>query len=143
MSSLRHFLVVVCSAAVTGAPGCANLTGPRADIEVRPASYEFTIPQQGSARVDYSVRNTGRTAVALTSRCGDRLSPAVERRESGSWQQYLGGMCITSLEMSPVQLLAGGSRDERVLLGSAGTYRLVIGTEHGQVVSPAFVVREQ
>jgi hypothetical protein len=140
MDSTRRFLAILSSAGIS-AIACADPAGPAAGVHIRPTAREYALTPRGTAEISYAVLNSGGTAVLLTSRCGDRLSPAVQRKDTDEWQQYSGGMCITSLDMSPVPLDAGARRDEVVLVGMAGEYRLVIGTDRGPAVSPAFIVR--
>ena len=112
-------------------------------VEVRPAALTFTRNAQNLVEVPYSVVN-GRTAsVLLTTRCGDRLSPAVQRREGGEWVQHSGGGCFAIFPMSPVPLAAGARRDELEVISSPppGQYRLLLGTELGPVLSTTFTVQ--
>ena len=130
-------------------PSTAELTGTselRRDhtgVEVRPAALTFTRNAQNLAEVPYQVVNGSDAAILLTTRCGDRLSPAVQRRDGDEWVQRSGGGCFAIYPMSPVPLAAGARRDEREVMSSAppGQYRLVLGTERGPVASAPFTVQ--
>jgi hypothetical protein len=110
-------------------------------VEVSLAAPEYALELEEATAVIYSVRNTGRSVVLVTSRCGGGLSPSLQRRQGGEWEQYRGGACVAALDMSPVPLSPGSSRTEAVLVDARGEYRLIIGTERGPAISPAFVVR--
>jgi hypothetical protein len=112
-------------------------------IEVRPAASSFSRTPQGSVDVPYVVVNAGSTTVRITTRCGDRLLPTVERLVDRGWSQHSGGACIATLVATPAPLAVGARRDETVVISAApaGEYRLVIGTEHGPVASGTFAVR--
>lgn len=92
------------------------------------------------ADVAYAVRNVGAVPVLLTSRCNDAVAPTVERREFGRWH-HGGRLCLAIYDMSPVALGPGETRQEVFPIQEAGEYRLIVETEYGPVVSPAFVVR--
>lgn len=132
--------IAVAVGATAGAGACASPTTPTA-IRVRLAAAVFTRADGGVAAVEFTVTNAAADAVLLTSICGARLVPAVERREGGRWAQFSGGFCQTDQDMSPKPLAAGASRREVVGLREAGDYRLVLGAERGPVASDAFAVR--
>lgn len=132
-------LSILCAAALGVA--CASPTQPGAAVEVRPSGTSFARAANGGASVPYTVANAGPASVLLTSRCGDHLSPVVEQRTSAGWVPYAGGACLTVYPMSPVPLAAGATRDDVVSVGAAGEYRLVLGTDRGEVASAAFTVR--
>lgn len=119
---------------------CASPTQPE-PIRVRPAAAAYVRGAGGEAAVGYSVSNAGSSEVLLTSTCGARLAPTVERREGGGWVQYAGGVCLAVEDMSPKPLAAGATRDETVSVREAGTYRLALGTDRGLVRSGEFSVR--
>lgn len=123
------------------AAACSSSTAPEAGIEIRPSAPAFTRTTPGSDQIPYSVLNTGAKPVLITTRCGDRLTPSVQRREGGQWLRYSGDVCITMLPMGPVPIAAGARREDVAFVAEAGQYRLVLGTEHGPVVSSTFTVR--
>ena len=120
---------------------CSSATEPVGGIEIRPAALTFTRTMGGSAQVPYTVVNAGETSVLVTSRCGDHLTPVIERRIGGEWTGHSGGFCQTINPMSPVPLVPGARRDEIAFVDQAGQYRLVLGTERGPVVSATFTVQ--
>lgn len=136
-------LSVLCAVATAAAFGvaCSSPTQPGAAVEVRPGGTSFARAAGGAASVPYTVANAGAASVLLTSRCGDHLLPAVEQRTGAGWVAYAGGACLAIYPMSPVPLAAGATRDDAVSVGEAGEYRLVLGTDRGQVTSAAFTVR--
>ena len=109
--------------------------------ELRLAALAFTRLAQHGADVRFTVVNLGASTVRITTRCGDQLTPVVERRSGNEWQQYSGGFCITIYPMSPVPLSAGAQRDGVVVLAEPGKYRLILGTESGPVVSATFSIQ--
>ena len=132
-------LPALCAAALGVA--CSSPTPPGGAVEVRPGGTAFVRATGGAATVPYTVANAGTASALLTSRCGDHLLPAVEQRTSAGWVQYAGGACLAVYPMSPVPLAAGATRGDAVRVGDAGEYRLVLGTDRGQVTSAAFAVR--
>lgn len=122
------------------AGACMSPTVPGRDVELLPAASEFVLRPDGVAVVHFSVRNAG-AAQVLVTRCGDRINPAIERRESGGWANYAYDACQANLDMSPVPLAPGEVRSGTVSLGQAGDYRLVLGTDGGPVISVTFAVR--
>ncbi len=137
----RRSALVPLACALIGA--CAAPTAPAADAEVElmPAAASFTRPPDGAAAVAFTVANRGEATVRLTSRCGDRITPAVERREGDRWAAYAGGVCLAIYDASPVALAAGAVRAETVAVRDAGEYRLVVGTDRGPITSAAFRVQ--
>jgi hypothetical protein len=130
-------------AVLLGVVACGAPTGPAAGldaIEVLPSASSFVRRPAGGAAVAFRVVNRGPTTVRLTSRCGDRVTPAVERREGGGWVAYAGGACPAIYDASPLPLAPGAERADTVGVGDAGEYRLVLGTEQAPVTSPAFRV---
>jgi hypothetical protein len=110
-------------------------------IDIHPAATSFARSPDGWAEVPFRVTNIGGTSVLLTSRCGDHLTPAIERRTVSGWELYAGGFCQAIYSASPVPLAAGARRDDVTSVADPGEYRLVLGTEHGWVASVAFAVR--
>ena len=141
MTAARCFFVLTLAVGVAAATGCADPAAPYSGVEVSLAAPDYALELEEVAAVIYSVRNTGPSVVLVTSRCGDGLSPSIQRRQDGEWQQYRGGACVAALDMSPVPLSPGASRTDSVLVDARGEYRLVVGTEQGQAISPVFVVR--
>ena len=110
-------------------------------MAVRLAAPSFALPTAGAATVAFAVANRGATAVRVTSRCGDRLLPAIERRAGERWATYAGGICPAVLDASPLSLGPGAERVDTVSIADPGQYRLVLGTERAPVTSEAFRVR--
>jgi hypothetical protein len=140
VSPIRYLVVLVAAGVVSVASACGNPTEPRHAIDVRLAAREYTLTGP-SVQVSYSVQNLSNVTVDLTSRCGDRLVPAVERRQADRWEQSSGGICLAVFDASPVPLPAGERRDEVTFASDVGEYRLVIATDRGPAVSETFVVR--
>jgi hypothetical protein len=134
---IRRFIAL---ATAFGLAACTSATTPTAVVIHFPAR-SFARPPRGSAVVPFTVTNVGMNSVLLTSRCGDHLSPAIERRGASGWQQYSGGYCLAINPMSAVPLAAGASRDDGVIVVESGDYRLVLGTDRGSVVSGAFAIQ--
>ena len=141
MTAARCLCVITLAIGVAAATGCADLVAPYSGVEVSLTAPDYALQLEEVTPVIYSVRNTGQSVVLVTSRCGDGLSPSIQRRQDGEWQHYRGGACIAALDMSPVPLSPGESRTDSVLVDTRGEYRLVVGTERGQAISPVFVVR--
>ena len=141
MTAGRRLFMITFAVGVAAANGCANPAAPYSGVQVSLGAPVYALELEEATAVIYSVRNTGRSAVLVTSRCGDGLSPSIEHKQGGEWQQYRGGACIAALDMSPVPLSPGASRMDSVLVDARGEYRLVVGTDQGQAISPAFVVR--
>jgi hypothetical protein len=127
-------------AVLLGVAACGTPTGPVAGVEVLPSASSFVRRPTGGAAVAFRVVNRGPTAVRLTSRCGDRVTPAVERREGARWVTYAGGVCPAIHDASPLPLAAGAERVDSVGVADPGDYRLVLGTERASVTSPVFRV---
>lgn len=130
------------------ASACGVLTGPESPevrVEVQGTLFERD-PDTGAAIVSFSVTNTGESTVYL-NRCGDRLTTALDRWESGHWVQFRSDLCLTVYNMAPLPLAVEEERVGARSVHHAGRYRLRLGTsdEPGEpsvwlAASPAFTV---
>lgn len=128
-------------AALACPAACATPTGPDIGVALRLAAPSFALPGDGAATVAFTVANRSATAVRVTSRCGDRLVPAIERRMGERWGTYAGGICPAVFDASPLPLGPGAERVDTVAIAEPGEYRLVLGTARAPVTSEAFRVR--
>ena len=135
---ITAFVLAACTSATS--PTADRVVASAAAVEVRPASLTFVRSPQGIAEVRYTVSNGSANPVLLTSRCGDRLAPVIERQVAGEWEQYAGGFCQAIYLSSPVPLPAGARREEVSVIADPGVYRLVIHTDGGSVVSEPFTI---
>jgi hypothetical protein len=133
------FVIAACTSATS--PAADRLIASAAEIEVRPMSVSFARSPQGIAEVRYTVNNGSGNSVLLTSRCGGRLAPVIERRVAGEWEQYAGGFCQSIYPTSPVPLAAGARREDVRVIADRGVYRLVVSTNRGSVASEPIAIQ--
>lgn len=126
---------------------CDDTTGP-SGLRVSTSDDRLELHPQGMAEVSFSITNRGGTSVFLLSRCGDRIIPVIDRKESGSWAQYIGAFCQAIYDMSPLELGPGESLHSVSFIHDAGTYRLRIeagsgpnATTQWTTVSNSFTVK--
>src|SRR5260370_27280037 len=116
MPYIRLASMATLVAGLSAAGSCASPTSPVATIEIRASALSFTRSAQGSVEVPFTVTNVGGASVLLTGRCGDHLSPAIERRTAAGWQSDAAGFCLAINATGPVALPAGARRSDVVSL---------------------------
>lgn len=78
------------------------------------------------ARADVSIWNRG-TRIARIPRCGDIISPELQRRVDGEWESAGGGpICPANVPMVPLDLAPGEEAETAAFIPEAGTYRVVL-----------------
>ena len=136
----RRFSSIARAACILFIVGCGDPAQPVAQGEIHLSALTFAriVPSGGDVR--YTVTNPGTASVRITTRCGDELMPAIERKSGNTWRQYSGGACIAIHEMSPISLEPGAQREGVVHIGEPGQYRLVLGTDGGSLLSSTFTI---
>ena len=89
-------------------------------------SYQMqSVPSTGFglATVSYRSWNHG-SATAFVRSCGARPIAVLERLVDGSWQPYTSALCIALEPESPIQLRAGESRRDQLIVGAPGHFRI-------------------
>jgi hypothetical protein len=141
MNATHRRLAIASATTLVLVAACSNPAAPSAGAQIGLSARAIPLTPAGTADISYFVRNPGDAPVLLTTRCGERLLPSIERKSPGGWQQYAGGACLGIYDASPVPLGPGERRDDAAQLREAGEFRLVIGTDRGRVVSQSFTVR--
>jgi hypothetical protein len=129
---------------------CSSSTGPRSDLRVETSKSVYTLPGAGNpaALVQYTVRNTGSTSVALPQ-CVDVIGELQRQEADGEWLTIASGPCQTTLAVyAPLVLAPGEAASAQAYVGIAGRYRIRVDVAEGvglgysdYAVSPAFTVR--
>ena len=122
MATLRP--VVLVSALATTALNCAAPTGPSSGLVATVVAAERN--SAGIVGFEVNWRNEGTIPVYLSA-CGGRVSMWLERRASGAWQGFGGGICLANLDQTPVRLDPNQSIRATIGVGpgSGGEYRAV------------------
>jgi hypothetical protein len=106
--------------------GCSQATGPSGDLRVETSKSVYTLPGPGnpSARVDYTVRNTGSAPVAL-AQCASVIGELQRREPTGEWVRVVSGPCAQDLAVyAPLVLAPGETAQGQVYAEVAGRYRI-------------------
>ena len=132
------------------AAACSPSTGPGVDLRVELSKSVYTLPGAGNpaALVQYTVRNTGSTSVALPQ-CVDVIGELQRQEADGGWLTIASGPCATTLAIyAPLVLAPGEAASAQAYAGIAGRYRIRVDVAEdvGQpysnhAVSPEFTVR--
>ena len=138
----RRRSVVLVSAIATTALSCAAPTGPSNSLVATVVAAERS--PAGIVGFDVSWRNEGTIPIYLSA-CGGGVSMWLERRASGAWQGFGGGICVANLDQTPVRLDPNQSVRATVGVGpgDGGEYRAVTsasdsdGHQWGVVRSPS------
>ncbi len=122
MATLRP--VVLVSALATTALYCAAPTSPSNSLVATVVAADRS--SAGIVGFDVNWRNEGTIPVYLSA-CGGRVSMWLERRASGAWQEFGGGICPANLDQTPVRLDPNQSVRATVGVGPGrgGEYRAV------------------
>lgn len=118
---------------------------PQQTLRVETKDTVF-VGTQNSAIIEFTVTNHGPTAVYI-ARCDTLMRVGVDRKVGNEWVGYMSAMCQTHLPMRPLLLGVGEHRTAKSLAGSAGRYRLRLGTSMNSgdelewVASNEFVVK--
>jgi hypothetical protein len=122
MATLRP--VVLVSALATTALNCAAPTGPSSGLVATVVAAERN--SAGIVGFEVNWRNEGTIPVYLSA-CGGRVSMWLERRASGAWEGFGGGICLANLDQTPVRLDPNQSVLATVGVGpgGGGEYRAV------------------
>ena len=91
-------------------------------VATRGTAFERA-PDGSGAVVPFVAVNTSRSPAYL-SRCGDRVTAAVDRWEDGRWVEYSGDGCIAILPMAPLALQPRARYEGQRSIGEPGRYRL-------------------
>lgn len=106
---------------------CQSISDLReANLDISTAQTMYTVPSEGAVEVSFTVTNRGGTSAAV-SRCGERVTAALDREEGGAWVQYSGDFCQAIYRMSPLPLAPGETLESVRMVGEPGRYRLRIG----------------
>jgi hypothetical protein len=118
--------------------GCASpndLPGLRIVLEDR-----TIVPNgAGAAVVRFTAMNAGWTTVTLSNNCGSHLNPTLEKEIGGNWVVYSSTVC-DGIGLHALSIPPGVTQRDSISFHDAGTYRLVIPTDRGLAISPAFYV---
>jgi hypothetical protein len=77
----------------------------------------------GIAAVPYTTANHG-DASAVIPQCGTHPSVVLETLVDGNWQLYASAACVEFTASRPIDLRAGDSRRDEVMIGAPGHYRI-------------------
>jgi len=100
---------------------CNSSTVPSGRVQVPIDRASFQAP----AQVHFSVRNETAQTI-FVSRCGERVSLAIERHRMGAWENAGAAICPANLLMAPAELRSGEALSDSVRVADPGEYRLVV-----------------
>ena len=104
--------------------GCDLLghSGTRSDISIQPEHQEYTLNPE--AQVELTVTNTSESTLYLPV-CGPDLTFIVERRKSGTWENYNTPLCRAIYAMGYRRAVEpGASFSITTEISEAGRYRM-------------------
>ncbi|HEU0053478.1 MAG TPA: hypothetical protein VFQ39_09890, partial [Longimicrobium sp.] len=122
---MRRILSSACAILLLSACTSATDTGA-GEVAASTLRSEYSLPAGGGAvSVDFAVTN-GTVEKIHVSRCGERITVAVLRREAGEWKEHDGTACIAVLPMVPLTLDPSATAAGAFEVREPGEYRFQV-----------------